>query len=94
MQHDRNMQVEHKTVLGIVLMAALFILSIPFEKKYSRVLGLMAQEPVTRLFAGIVLLYLSYHDVLLGAIAFVILFLWMSDIHLLSSDVFVFERKN
>jgi hypothetical protein len=85
------MQVEHKTILGVVLMVALFLISIPFEKKYSRALGLMAQEPATRLLAGILLLYLSYHDVMLGAIGFVILFLWMSDIHLLSSNLF--ERK-
>ncbi len=78
---------EHKTALAVILMAALFIISIPFEKKYSRTLGLMAHEPATRLLAGIVLLYLSYHDIVLGAIAFVILFLWMSDIQLLSSLV-------
>jgi hypothetical protein len=88
------MQVEHKTIVGIVLMTALFIVSIPFEKKYSRALGLMAQEPATRLLAGIVLLYLSYHDIVLGAIAFVMLFLWMSDIHLLSSLVLSSKSRN
>ena len=81
------MQVEHKTVLGVILASILIIISIPFEKKYSRALGLMAQEPSARLLAGIVLLYLSYHDIVLGALAFIILFLWMSDMHLLSSLV-------
>jgi hypothetical protein len=82
--HDR-MLTEHKTIVGIVLMVVLFLISIPFEKRYSSALSYLAQEPSTRLLAGVLLLYLSYQDIVLGSIAFIILFLWMSDIHLLSS---------
>ena len=76
---------EYKTVFAGILMVILFLISIPFEKKYNSYISYWAQEPVARLFAGILLLYLAYEDIVLGAIAFIILFLWMSDIHLLSS---------
>jgi hypothetical protein len=58
---------------------------LPFEKQYGRTLNRFAQDPPTRLFAGILLLWLAYEDILLGALGFMILFLWLSDIQLLSS---------
>ena len=76
---------EYKTILAGILMVILFLISIPFEKKYNPFISSLAQEPATRLFAGLIVLYLAYEDIVLGAIAFIILFLWMSDIHLLSS---------
>ena len=79
------MQSEHKTIVGVILVVILLLISMPFEKRYNKVLNHLAQEPATRLFAGLVVLYMAYHDIMLGALAFMILFLWMSDIHLLSS---------
>ncbi len=79
------MQTEHKTILAIVLIVVLFVISVPFEKRYNKMMNHMAQEPATRLFAGLVVLWLAGQDIVLGALAFIILFLWMSDIHLLSS---------
>lgn len=48
-------------------------------------LSQMASDPATRLLAGIALLWLAYHDIVLGALGFVVVFLWLSDIQLLST---------
>jgi hypothetical protein len=79
------MQTEHKTIVGVILLVIVFVISIPFEKRYDAALSRMANDPAARLLAGMVVLYLAHHDVVLGALGFVILFLWMSDIQLLSS---------
>ncbi len=76
---------DYKTILGVALIVILILLSIPFEKKYAGVLSKYAQDPTARLFAGLLLLYLAYEDIVLGAIAFIVIFLWISDIQLLST---------
>ncbi len=80
------MNTETKTVVGVILLVTLFVISIPFEKEYSSTLSSLAQNPSARLFAGVLILFLSYHDILLGALAFVTAFLWLSDIQLLSTS--------
>jgi hypothetical protein len=79
------MQTEHKTIVGVILLVIIFVISIPFEKRYATALSQMANDPAARLFGGLLILYLGYHDIVLGALGFIILFLWMSDIQLLSS---------
>ncbi len=79
------MQTEHKTILGVILLVILFVISIPFEKRYRGPFTKLAKDPATRLFLGVMLLYLASQDILLGVLGFVIVFLWLSDIQLLSS---------
>lgn len=79
------MRSEYKTAVGVILLVTLLVISLPFEKKYNDLMCVAAQDQSTRLLAGLVLLYLSYHDIVLGALMFITLFLWMSDIQLLSS---------
>jgi uncharacterized membrane protein YbhN (UPF0104 family) len=80
------MKIETKTVIAVILLVILFVISIPFEKEYANMISSLAQNPAARLFAGLVVTYLSYHDILLGALAFVTVFLWMTDIQLLSTS--------
>ena len=79
------MQSQYKTLVGVILLTILFVISIPFEKRYTGPLSRMSQDPPTRLFAGLILLALAYYDILLGALGFVVMFLWVSDIQLLAS---------
>lgn len=76
---------ESKTILGVILLVIIFVISIPFEKRYTGTLSRMAGDPATRLLAGVALLWLAYNDIMLGALGFVVVFLWISDIQLLSS---------
>ncbi len=80
-----QMQNEYKTIIGMILIVILFVISIPFEKRYTGTLSTIAKDPAARLFMGIAIMYLAYQDILLGALGFVIVFLWLSDIQLLSS---------
>ncbi len=76
-------------VLGVALIACFFMVSLPFETGYSRYLQEMAHNPGIRFLAGILLLVLAHTEPVLGALAFLVLFLWIADIHLLSSVSFV-----
>lgn len=79
------MQQEFKTILGVILLVVIFVISIPFEKQYADTLSQMASDQSARLFAGVALLWLAYNDIMLGALGFVVVFLWLSDIQLLST---------
>ena len=76
---------EVRIVLGIVLLTCMILISLPFERAYHKVLADLAHHTGARFLAGIALLVLADYDVVLASIAFVILFLWISDIQLLSS---------
>jgi hypothetical protein len=72
-------------VLGILLLACLFVVSLPFEAHYTRQLQTWAHNPAARFVAGLALVGLAWMDPILGALAFLVLFLWIADIQLLSS---------
>ncbi len=74
----------YRSFLGAILVIIIINISLPFEKRYSRALAHYASEPATRLMAGLGVLLLAHYDIMLGALGFVALFLWVSDIHLLS----------
>ncbi len=76
---------EYQTWLGIGLLVCLILVSVPFERRYSKMISYQAQTPSARFFAGIVLILLASQDPMLGALAFLVLFLWVADIQLLSS---------
>lgn len=77
--------IDSKTVLGIILLICLFLISLPFESHYSSQFQMWAQNPAARFGAGIGFIALSTVDPILGGLAFLILFLWIADIQLLSS---------
>ncbi len=74
----------YRSILGGILVIIIISISLPFEKRYSRTMAHFASEPATRLVAGLAVLWLAHHDIVLGALGFIALFLWVSDIHLLS----------
>lgn len=76
---------EGKTVLGILLLICLFLISLPFESHYSKQFQTWAHNPAARFGSGVILIALSSIDPILGGLAFLILFLWIADIQLLSS---------
>ena len=74
-----------KDVIGILLIAIILLALIPFEKRYSKTLNELAQNPAARFITSLVVLYLTSYNLVLGGLGFIVLFLWVSDIHLLSS---------
>lgn len=77
--------IETTAVLGILLLACLFVVSFPFEAHYARQVQTWAHHPAARFAAGCALVGFAWLDPLLGALAFLVLFLWIADIQLLSS---------
>jgi hypothetical protein len=74
-----------KDIIGILLIIIILMALMPYEKRYSKALNSLAQNPATRFIASILVLYLTAYNTVLGALGFIVLFLWVSDIHLLSS---------
>lgn len=77
--------IESKTVLGILLLLALFFVSTPFETSYAKELQTLALNPAARFLAGLLLVGLAHIDPILGGLTFLVLFFWIADIQLLSS---------
>jgi hypothetical protein len=76
---------DSKIILSILLLVALFLVSIPFEAEYAKEFQILAHNPAARFIAGCILVWLSSIDASLGGLAFLVLFLWIADIQLLSS---------
>jgi hypothetical protein len=72
-------------ILGALLFACLFLVSLPFERRYAKHFQEGAQHPGIQLMAGLMLLALASYDTLLASLALLILFLWIADVQLLSS---------
>lgn len=80
-----SVSMDMKDILGLLLIAIILLALIPYEKRYSKMLNELAQNPAARFIASIAVLYLTSYNLVLGGLGFVVLFLWVSDIHLLSS---------
>jgi hypothetical protein len=74
-----------RTLLGLFLITWLILVIIPFERRYKTTLVMLGQHPAVRLVASVLVLWMASIDPMLGALGFMILFLWVADIQLLSS---------
>jgi hypothetical protein len=72
-------------ILGAMLFTCLFVVSLPFERRYAKQFQEGAQHPGIQLIAGLLLLALAAYDTPLASLALLILFLWIADVQLLSS---------
>lgn len=72
-------------IIGAVLIVCIFLISLQFEKRYGKFLSTNAHYPGARFLAGFVLVLIGGIDPLLGALALMILFLWIADTELVSS---------
>ncbi len=77
-----------KYTLAAILICMLIYISLPFEKRYGTHLTEMAHNPAARFLGGFGLLLLANMDPILGGLGFLLLFLWIADIQLLSSVSF------
>lgn len=57
----------------------------PFEKRYTRHVLSLGQNPGLQFLFGMIVLWLATEDALLGALAFVVFFLWIADVQFFSS---------
>jgi hypothetical protein len=74
-----------KSCIGAALIACIILVSIPFEKRYTHKLNELAHNPAVRFCSGLLLVALATYDILLGAMALLIVFFWFADIDLISS---------
>lgn len=75
------------TITSIILMAILLIFSIDFERYYSFGTNELALNPFARFIAGLIVAYLASWNIVAGSISLLVVFLWIADVHLLSSPI-------
>jgi len=68
-----------------VLVGILVYFSLDFQKSYSTHLHALSVQPLARFLAGFAVALCAAYNPLHGALAFLIVFFWIADIHLLSS---------
>ena len=79
------MMFDTQRILGGLLIICVFLISLQFEKRYGMFLSSNAHYPGARFLAGFLLVLIAGMDPLLGALALLILFLWIADTELVSS---------
>lgn len=79
------MVIDAQLLVGLILLVCVFLISIPFEKRYAHTLSSLAHEPVVRVLGGAGLLWAASVNPALAGLVLVVLFLWIADIQLLSS---------
>jgi len=63
-------------------------LTFPFEQHYDESLRAYAREPVFRILLGLILIAASTFSVPVALLLFVIVFFWITDVHLISNIKF------
>jgi hypothetical protein len=84
--------IDQKTVITLAILACLILITVPFEKRYTRQIAALAANPAARFLAGAVVVLMAAYDVTLAGLAFVVVFMWIADIHLLSNTL-ITDRK-
>lgn len=74
-----------QTILTVGVLVCIFLISLPFEAKYSTQMQEIARHAGARFIAGCILLMFASLTPLLGGLVLLFLFLWFADIRLLSS---------
>ena len=78
-------EMEGKITLGAVLLLCLFLVSFPFEQRYTKLIHESAHHPGMQFLGGLALVSIATVDPLLGGLALLAIFLWIADVQLLSS---------
>jgi hypothetical protein len=73
--------------LGTILVLGWILvwLTFPFEQHYDESLRRYSREPVFRILLGLLLISLSAFSVPVALLLFVIIFFWITDVHLVSN---------
>lgn len=83
----RDSRMEYETILSIVLVGLFLCFSIDFQKRYSTEFHEAARNPFMRFLAGIFVVYVASVNPVLAVVALSIVFLWIADVQLLSTNV-------
>jgi len=78
---------DFETILTILLVGFFIYFSIDFNKHYMNEFHEASRYPIARFIAGMLVVYLSSINPILGSLALSIVFFWIADIHLLSTIV-------
>jgi len=74
-----------ETIAALLFVGVLVYFSLDFDKHYNELFHNAARHPFMRFIAGMAIAAMSLHNPLLSAIALIVVFFWIADIHLLSS---------
>lgn len=73
-------------VLCVAFLAIIGFVSLRFELPYGYGLDVAARHPAARFLAGAAVVALSLRHPVLAALALIVVFFWIGDVHLLSSQ--------
>ena len=73
-------------VLCVAFLAIIGFVSLRFELPYGYGLDVAARHPAARYLAGAAVVALSLRHPVLAALALIVVFFWIGDVHLLSSQ--------
>jgi len=74
-----------ETVVALLFVGVLVYFSLDFNKHYSETFHKAARHPFLRFLAGICITLIASYNPILAAVALIVVFFWIADIHLLSS---------
>ena len=74
-----------ETVVALLFVGVLVYFSLDFDKHYSEAFHKAARHPFLRFLAGICITLIASYNLILAAVALIVVFFWIADIHLLSS---------
>lgn len=76
---------EYDTILAGALIVLLLYFSLDFDKHYSPIFHTASRQPFLRFLAGLGVTLIAAQNPMLAAIALIVVFFWIADIHLLST---------
>lgn len=76
---------EYESILAVVFVSIVLVFSLDFYKQYTSTFHVAARHPFLRFLAGLVVVVLADMNPSLAALALIVVFFWVADVHLLSS---------
>ena len=80
-----GLDIDLETLVALLFVGVMVYFSLDFDKHYNELFHNAARHPFMRFIAGMAIAVMSLHNPMLSAIALIVVFFWIADIHLLSS---------
>lgn len=72
-------------IIAIILIACIILFSLDFEKPYTHKLHELAHHSLTKLIAGLLIVFLADMNPILAILFLIVIFFWFADVNLLSA---------
>lgn len=77
-------RMDYELFIIILLISLVITFSLKLNKQYTKRLQTMTHYPIVRFLAGMVVVCMANINPLFGILSLIIVFFWMTDVHLLS----------